>query len=815
MARLLSTTNQTNTIPGSRLFGGTSQSKTDLTATAGLEQRAVDVGLGDRVESIKKTKSEDPKQIFSGGFISDVFDTLNLLQHGVTGTLQGKGFIDGVKTRASFSEKDQLGQFGFPGVVAGIAADIAVDPLTYAGGLGLLKRGVTAAGKGAKVVGKIATKVPAAEKTGNAVGRMFIYRFGQDPVYKELAERSIRNSAIGVQNMMEIVRPLTKLDQESQRVISEARKLGQLDNLKPELLAKAKPAFDELDRLGKEAVEQGLLPKEVFDQNVGKYIARLYKTKEIPEGVIDKVKTAFGAKPKRIELSRFKKRTDIPEEVREAMGEILEAGYPTAKSLVQLTQAVENAKFFNTVSAKWGSDVIQEGMKKLPDTKSLGRLAGKAVPEPIFDDIQEIIKVKSPTEKALNKVVSGFKYGKVILNPATHARNIMSNFVLNNFEGLSPARLDIYAKAAKSVATKDELYKEARQAGLGLDTFASQELRDILVNEGGSKIKMVANKIADMYQKEEEFAKMAQYIYQRGRGLNPEQAYEIAERATFNYAQVTPFIRKVRESVFGMPFVTFTYKVTPQVARTVATKPTKISNIGKIKTAIENQSDLKELTAERANEPSWMRNGFFIKLPMKDSKGRSAYLDLTYILPFGDLLSGQFLQRGVSRETGLPESIPEAMLSKSPLLGTIKELAKNQDFFGNRIWKESDTTEKQLGDIMRHLTKTYMPPLVADQIPGGYRADGKRRPSQIQKVLQKEKGSDFARTQDRTLAQEMLKQVGLKIQPFDLETQARYKDREMKDALTTLLKESGQIAEFTRPFIPKEERSDRLGGRLF
>jgi hypothetical protein len=36
-------------------------------------------------------------------------------------------------------------------------------------------------------------------------------------------------------------------------------------------------------------------------------------------------------KPMRIDVARFKKRKDIPDDVREAMGEILEAGYPTAK----------------------------------------------------------------------------------------------------------------------------------------------------------------------------------------------------------------------------------------------------------------------------------------------------------------------------------------------------------------------------------------------------------------------------------------------------------------------------------------------------
>jgi len=818
MARLFKTTGQTQAIGGGRLFGQP-QTTENLSTVAGLQTKAQEVGLGEEAERVLAQKGEEPEKIFSGGFIQDTFDTLNLLQHGVTGLMQGKGFAKGVKTRASFAEKGEegLGDLGIPGTIAGIAMDIAVDPLTYLGGFGILKRAVTTVGKIAKPVAKTVAKIPIAKKAGDQLGKMFIYRFGQDPIYKKIAIRSTKNASIGVQNVLDIARPLTKLDIATQKTIAEARKLGQLDTLPKEILDKAKPAFDELDRLGKEAVGQGLLKAETYAENVGKYIARLYRTKEAPEGIVGKIKGVFEAKPKRIDISRFKKRTDIPEDVREAMGEILEAGYPTAKGLVQLTRAVENSKFFGEVATKWGSDIVEEGMTKLPDVKTLGKLSGKAVPNPIYDDIQEIIRQKTPTEKVLGKIVGGFKYGKVILNPATHARNVMSNFILNNFEGLSPARLDIYAKAAKSLLKKDELYKEAKQVGLGLDTFASGELRTILSGavEGGAKgkFKTVLNKIADIYQKEEEFAKMAQYIFQKSKGLSPDEAYKVAERATFNYSQVTPFIRRVRESIFGLPFITFTSKVTPQIAKTLATKPTKISNIGKIKNAIEKQADLEELTAERKTEPAWVRDGFFVKLPMKDKEGRSAYLDLTYILPFGDLLSGQLVKRDIERETGVKESVPEALLKKSPFINIVKELAKNQDFFGNRIFRESDEIEDQTMDIFRHIIKTYSPPLISDQIPGGYRKGDERRPAQWQKLFSADTGIEAGGKQGRTLAQELLKQVGLKIQPVDLEQQAYFADLEKKRALKTLLGEAGAISEFSIPFVPKEQQPER--GRLF
>lgn len=787
-----------------RLYGGgTIQGKTGILETStGLQKTAEKAGFGTEAKDILAEKGEQPKKIYSGGTVSDIFDTLNALQYGVTGVLKGKGFAEGVNTRQSFSDKDALGDYGIPGTIAGIALDIAVDPLTYINPLSV----VTKVGKATKLTGA-ATKVGKAvskSSIGQKLGTRFIYRFGQDPLYKKLAERTIKAIGTGNQNLLDIARPLTKLDPQTQKIIAEARKAGNLDTLAPDVLAKAKPAFDELDRLGKEAVEAGLLKKSTYEQNVGKYIARLYRSKEAPEGIVQKV-PFIAKKPQRIDLSRFKKRTDIPDDVREAMGEILEAGYPTAKSLVQLNQATEKAKFFGEVAKQWGKDAVEEGFEKLPEVKSLGQLAGKYVPKAIFDDIQELTK---PFDNTISKqLIGAFKYSKVVLNPATHVRNVISNFILNNFEGLSPSRIDIYGKAAKQIATKGDLYQEARKAGLGLDTFASQELRSILNAPEAAgvvgKLKGLGDKIANLYQKEEEFAKMAQYIFQRGKGLSPEDAFKVAERATFNYAQVTPFIRKLRESIWGYPFITFTYKATPQVAKTLATKPTKISNIGKIKTGIENMSNLSELKEERANEPDWIKDGFYVKLPMKDKHGRSAYLDLTYILPFGDLMSGQFLERGVSRETGLPEGAPEAAIRKFPTLNLVKELGKNEDFYGNRIFRSSDPIEKQLGDIFRHLVKTIAPPIAGDLLPGGTRETGERAPSSIGKILETAKGAETKRTQVRTPAQEILKNLGVKIQPVDLQSQKYFSELEKTKALQTLLKEKGVLREFTKPFIPK------------
>lgn len=453
----------------------------------------------------------------------------------------------------------------------------------------------------------------------------------------------------------------------------------------------------------------------------------------------------------------------------------------------------------------------KEGLQETLADVKLGDLAGKYVPNHMAEYLTDII---NPSKDTLTKeLVANFKFFKVIMNPGTHARNIVSNKILNYWKlgmnPLDPRVISSDAEAIKEIAKGVGKYSdEARPLGYNLDTFASAEMKGLLdspeamnaLGKTGKTWQAVKKKLGDIYQAEENQAKLSAYIFNRKhKGLSAEEAWKAAESATFNYAQVTPFVRKLRESLFGFPFITFTVKSTPVVAETLAKAPQRISVIQKIKQGIENLSDIKETDKERELEPSWVKNGFYIKLPIKDKQGRSAYFDLTYILPFGDLMSGNFFEGGTSRETGLPESKVTTAAKKSPFFSLVSELSKNQDFYGNKIWRESDSTEKQLGDIMRHLTKTYAPPLVSDQIPGGYNEKGERQQRGIVGAL-----GASEENQKRNLMQELLRLVGGKIQPIDADIQETYVEWNKKKSLQNMLRERGVLEEFRRFYQPKE-----------
>ena len=784
---------------------GTSQGLYDLAAQSGLQSQA---------DRVLREKGEQHKRIFSGGLVSDIFDALNALQYGVVGVLKGKGFAEGVRTRQSFSDKDALGDHGIPGMIAGIALDIAVDPLTYITPWTILKK------TGALRKLKPAAKAAQATKAGQWFGRKFVYMFGADPVFRKTYERSIKNIAVGANNISDMTKGIANLAPETAKKLITKDETGrfmrvglkQLQKvLSPKELESVSSLYKYLDDLGAQAVDLGLLKKATYEANVGEYIKNAYLEYEQRKGGAGLLGLA-----KKLGIKGIKARKTLTPEQMLKLGQIDNPAYLLFKSNIDLLKDVENANLFRQVASKFGSKTLKEGFKQLPDTKRLGDLAGKYIPENVFEYIQEIAK---PMNYSVGKkLVAEFKFFKVIMNPATHGRNIISNQILNWWKiGMNPADPRVWgvnAEALGEIARKGGKWMdEARQVGYNLDTLTSNEITSLLgapdaksiVDKIGKYLPItpkvgLGKKMANLYQGEENFAKLAAFIFNRKyKKLGIEEAWKAAESATFNYAQVTPFIRTLRESLFGFPFVTFTYKATPLAVETALKAPRRMSAIGKIKNAIENQSDIHETEREKASAPSWIRDGFYIKLPIKDKHGRSAYFDLSYIIPFGDLVSGDFFERQVSRETGIEESVPSALLRKSPLFGFIKEISRNQDFYGDKIWKESDDSHKQLGDLMRHLTKTYLPPLVGEQVPGGHMAQGGRRIKGVRGVLTKE---DKVK-QQRTLMQEMLRNVGLKVQPIDVDIQETYMEWEKRKALENLLRESGALKEFRSLYTPK------------
>ena len=837
-----------------------------------LFKLAEEMGLGDKATEVLKEKGEEANVFMSGGPVSDIFDGLNMLQYGMVGLAKGKSFAEGIRTRASFSDKDSFGAMGkWQGMVFGTIADIAFDPLTYTPAV-LKHLGI--AGKLSKMgIGTKTMEIMTKTKAGRFFNNKFVGWFSNSDQFWDDYARNMHAVGEGWEKAVDLTKPLFGFEDSVRRSIVTARKAGKMSKLNPEVLAKAKPAYDSIDDMMYELHKLGKVTKEDMAEYTDKYLVRAYKMFDDPSWsakrgmTVGEARTYYKPNPKvgfGDELDRLLRKKDkfgvtfknkngvkitkkfekyqdrntyvnklvnagraddiidsfnpLPLEVRQALGEIVHSGYPEAKSIFDMSKLIANTKLLNSTASTFAQDAASTGFRQLPFAEKWGALSGKWVPEPLEEILQETFRKRTTSEKAWKKLVGGFKYNKIILSPGAHMRNMASNPILNWWKNgmnpLDPRTMSSYKQgAAELFAKKGGQYIDEIRPFLGKGTHAAQEIMSLLGSPESSKaftakrnvIMKVADKLSGAYQKSEEFAKLSAYIFNRKfKKMDITSAWRKAESATFNYARVTPFIRKVREAVWGYPFITFTAKATPLVIETAIKNPARISAFGKIKTSIENQSGISKTRRERASEPGWIRDGFFIKLPMKDKHGRSAYFDLTYIIPFGDLIAGQLTSREVDSDTGLKEGQAVAMLKNSPVLNLIGEMSKNQDFYGKKIWKDSDSNESQLGDLFIHMFKAYMPPLFGDAMPGGYNMEGpekgKRRPGMISRLDKAGKGNQY-----RTGTEEVLRNAGMKVQPVSVEIQEQYHEWEKKKALTTLLKEADILRDFKRLYVPKQK----------
>jgi len=905
-----------------------------------------------RWQALQQTLS--PKNKFmTGAWYQKVFDPLLAGQYAIAGLgrealgMSDAGAIEGIKNRATWVD---IVQEKFPyepsenwkknfwqelkRVTPGVLGDVFLDPLWLLPPVKIAKMlGIT---KVAKVVSKTRPMAWIGEKVGQAL----VTRYGQPGDYVYLAQKTVRNIAMREERALAIGRPILGLTNAEQQRVAQLIKGGiSVSEIERPLRGVTEPAVREYQRLGKRAIELGLLDEETFYDNFGRYMPRLYRTKEMPEGTI----RFFGdRKPIRVNLDRFRKKQDIPEDIRMAMGEIKEAGYPTSKGLAQLGQAVERTRFFKEVAQKYAKAEPFKNWMQLPTTKALGELGGldpvilkerdkmfqqlaelrqviksplrelkqvkkidrqtqtlidrvgremeqteklfgeefakffrveepiikvikpvkrittlpdpligiaqdirkyktfealqkskdfiklervevsgllerngfptiesfwKAVKEPylfkpekvvqakigeninklikitkreerltlqkdileninkasfedrikflqntiqdivgqrtlirqqiaklrpalsgkyvspvIYQDIQQMIRVASKGERTYRTGIGLWKWAKVIANPATHLRNMYSNVILADLGGLSPLRIDIWAEALSDLAHRGKYYKELKKnSNILYETFYGREIGDMLTAlekaEGTNMfmkmrnaMKFITQKTGNVYQAEEQWSKMALYIFYRKKGWEPLKAAKEAEKWLFNYREVPYFIDVLRGSRIGgglgalasgaYPFITFSYKAVPRIIEKAWKNTPQLTKWMKMYRGIEQFADEETLEKQKELLPDYMREGMYLRLPFQDEAGREQYLDLNFILPWGDI-----------------GEVGRTLTPNHPFWATLYSLFLNKHPLGWDIVKPGSTKQEARESITDYIYKAVMPSL-APEIPG-------------------------------------------------------------------------------------------------
>jgi len=313
------------------------------------------------------------------------------------------------------------------------------------------------------------------------------------------------------------------------------------------------------------------------------------------------------------------------------------------------------------------------------------------IPKDIELELQAMRQIPKLALQTYNRwFMSPWKTNKVILRPATHFRNMLSNLILNDWGGLPFWRMDLYMKAAGQLKNKGPIYRDWVSMMGETGRFATEEVAqlqgalrygDNMFHKALNVYDTIAAPARSLYGAEETWFKLAKYMHNLEKGLPKVDAALDAMKWTFNYGEITPFVGAIRQYV--APFATWQTKVIPLMAETAVKHPLRFGKwiaFGYYMQdyAIQNVG-LSEGEWESIQRvmPEYMQKGLYLLMPWRDDEGQLKQLNLTWMIPgIGDV--AEILQRG--------ERDPLTWFIQNPILSTIAGLQSKKKYSGAPLY---------------------------------------------------------------------------------------------------------------------------------
>ena len=366
------------------------------------------------------------------------------------------------------------------------------------------------------------------------------------------------------------------------------------------------------------------------------------------------------------------------------------------------------------------SDEAREGWEIIDAAKipAYAKLGGKYVPRDVWLELKALNDIPKISRSAFNTwFMSPWKTAKVILRPATHVRNVISNLILNDLGGLPFYDVKTYYQAFKELRDKGKYYKEFRNLTGSGGAFTEFELahigRGLRFREEGGQL-VTANMFdralelfnrstagaRELYNADEQLFKVAKYIKNRTAGMDKYDAAIDAMKWTFNYGEVTPFTATMRAHL--MPFFTWQSKILPLMAQVAKEHPLRLVKWIALYQGIQ-QLNLKRLGINEEEFkylmdilPEHIANQQFLFMPFRDDKGRLQLLNMTYMLPgFGDI--NEFSNN------------PLGQIFSTPFVTIGGALASNTTFTGQKIWFDWEAPSTKLAKGFEFVWRQLMP----------------------------------------------------------------------------------------------------------
>ena len=558
--------------------------------------------------------------------------------------------------------------------------------------------------------------------------RWFTYKFGQPQAAIDIAEEASAQTGMALEATEDLAKRFSVFNAAEQRAIADILKGTKKVKASPAMRKLAEDVRTNFKSYGKQLVELGALDEAIYLKNIDTYLPRFYRLKELQAAQrASKAGRKVSPESAGSAAQRLMKKQDIPEEVRQAYGEILEAGYPSVKGLRQLARMTNRFRMFEkmSVNPEIASAKPVEGWVKMRPGKDLGKLANKYVHPEVAADINSVVQRPiTPLQKTFDKwkkFLSAWKFGKVVASPATHSRNMFTNAFWLDVSGVGPIKqAKLLPRAIGHIKAKDAIYREAQRQGLigtelvGTDISLMETNMDIgkkgiqgmferAINYG----KKAANKAGEIYQMEEQVFKLAKFEDNLAKGMAPKEAAREAEQWIFNYSKVPPAVEVARQTI--IPFATYFSKALPQLAKAIVKNPFGVYKYVAFFDSLEEVARKQTgLTKEQMKTVKDQTHGKGIIPRLEPKEGEARSLDVNFLTPWGETIA----------ETGFGEEavpIPQPFRPSGPHFALMNALNNYDPFMKRPLYKESDPYEVKLRSTTDYLGKALLPNLM----PGG------------------------------------------------------------------------------------------------
>lgn len=590
-----------------------------------------------------------------------------------------------------------------------------------------------------------------------------------------------------------------------------------------------------------------LIGDELKSRGINERVSR--KKFEDPEGPWQKDGTWEIIKDKKGEkkpTDTLKIRRQLTKKEREDLEEIENASFALLETGKLLSNDVAAARYFDDIAADTNVTITKEQWELLPpkqqkeyvlipDSKiadtnvpKFGKnLTGKYVQIDVANDIAHTFNLRKQTldivtdrstvgqaaeysKEGLKKAQTLWKKMKTIYNPATHAGNISSNFMLMDLAAGVPIKY--FGKALKEMlkskiaGKRTSIYEQSLIDGIADSTLISKEFNkkggSIIEKEmlelaeahgfikkgkdfdlGGFKVnpryywnyvtniakkmsKYSLDQMEDLYQAEDTVFRLATYMHRLDQGKGRQQAALDAKHFFVDYNINAPAVNAARETV--LPFISYTYRAVPLVAFGAIKNPAKLGKWALGLYAINEASNIYMEDDGRINEltmrDSVNKNMFGIpllpktnlRMPYNDKYNQSVYLDVQRYMPGGIV----FDQRNKESVSILPEYIP-SILQPGGLYWDAIVTATGKDPFTGEDLTDLSATEKLI-----HFAERFGPN-VPYLNPYSFSSEAVRKAKVAETGMTEEgrpvSSSPYSAT--KTPAIEILKGLGIRFNP--------------------------------------------------